>query len=117
MKILPSLAEKMEFKGDQEQMRGGVPVFKQTSEQYGGLTVPFGLSTETHYGANQIQYDNTSMVGGAVGGGGDVDVIPDDTFRQLFDKVLDTKKSKIHGGKASKRTDARLITKKTKKQR
>ncbi len=117
MKILPSLAEKMEFKGDQEQMRGGVPVFGQTSEQYGGLVVPFGLNTETHYSANQIQYEND---GSMVGGAGDSDpVIPDDTFSQLFDKVMDTKKSKFHGGsKASKRSvQSRPITKKTKKQR
>jgi hypothetical protein len=47
MSILPSLIEKTEFRGNESNMRGGVPVFTG-SDQYGGLVVPAGLSVQTN---------------------------------------------------------------------
>jgi hypothetical protein len=76
------------FRGTEQDMRGGVPVFPG-SEQYGGLVVPSGLSVETNYAPKQLQYVSTdSMMGGGYTGN---DVIPEHLHDKLFGSIEKTR--------------------------
>ena len=84
-----SIIEHTLFRGTEQDMRGGVPVFVG-SEQYGGLVVPAGLSVQQNYAPKQLKYDPADVM---MGGGFNIDhaVIPDHLYDKLFGTIEKTR--------------------------